>query len=229
MNFQAYILYCQSSEPKAPKRVLWPLIMGPVAMRCYLPRTRSLLSHPHPPLQKNTSFPLRMSAEDDELPRLETIAEILRPQEAEAVPPLRGPGYCRKRKNSVVHRPGLEVSLRLRLRGLLKDLCDNAPRVLQGPLDRAMADIDGCIAPDVWVSRKMRGFLPNGRVEPIPSDGLKELEDLKGLLSLVTDMQKCARKEQMEILERLSVDVNHLILNRESFWKCHLGTARIIF
>jgi hypothetical protein len=92
-----------------------------------------------------------------------------------------------------------------------------------------MADIDGCVAPDVWASRKMRGFLSNGQVEPIPSDGLKELEDLKGLLSLVTDMRRCARKEQMEILERLSVDVRNLILNRESFWKCHLGTAHIIF
>jgi hypothetical protein len=177
-----------------------------------------------PPLE--TPAEVLRRAQDDDPPPLESLAEVLRPQEA--VPPLRGPGYSRKRKNSVVHRTGLEVSLRLRLRGFLEDLCDNAPRVLQGPLDRAMADIDGCIAPDVWVSRKMRGFL-NGQVEPIPPDGLKELEDLKGLLSLVTDMQRCARKEQMEVLERLSVDVNNLILNRESFWKCHLGTAPIIF
>jgi len=169
-----------------------------------------------------------MSAQNDMLPRLETLAEVLRPQEAQEVPPLKGPGYSRKRKNHVAYRTGSEVELRLRLRSLLKDICDHAPRVLQGPLDRAMADIDGYIAPDVWVPRKKRGFLPDGRLEPIPSDGLKELEDLQSLRSLVTDMRKCAVKEQMEILESLSMDIYHLIVTRQFFWNCHSGTASSI-
>jgi hypothetical protein len=147
-----------------------------------------------------------------DLPRLETLDEVLN---GRVEPPVR------KRRLSVVHRSGSEVELRLGLRRLLKDLFDDAPRVLKGPLEQAMADIDGCdLEPEVWVPKKKPRDTSNRQFEAIPEEDQKELQDLESLYVLVKDMWHSAAKEQKEILETLRSDIDRLIVTRRVGWLC---------
>jgi len=151
----------------------------------------------------------------EDLPRLETLQQVLAGQQAQEVDlALQAPGQSRKRNRS----QGWEVELR----SLLKGLLDHGPSVLQGPLGRAIADIDGQEpSPDAWVpKKKARGNRPFG---DIPPEDQTELDDLRGLYGLVKDMGRSAVDGQKEILDRLKEDIDRLIVYRQVFWLSQFG------
>jgi len=148
--------------------------------------------------------------DDDCLPRLETLEEVLSSQASEddnVLPQLEtqeilrspvSPGPSRKRPRD----PSDEVILKLRIRNILQPFLENGPIFMRAPLDRALADIDGREPePDTWQPKK-KCRTPAGSIEE-----QADVDAMQDLLDLVADMRRDAVGEQKNILDELATDL----------------------
>jgi hypothetical protein len=123
---------------------------------------------------------------------------------------------ARKKKPSVAFRPQPEESKELR--GLLVDLLNKSP-MLQGPLGRALSQIDGLDLPqetrDMQQKKKTRTLNPCDTMSP---EDRAEQEALEDLFDLATNLYRDASEAQKGILERLCEDVNNRLCDLCKSW-----------
>ena len=130
---------------------------------------------------------------DDDLPRLETLAEVLNDLKKHR---LQAATLSRKRAFPIAFPPSARTLGRLSLKDLLQNLFQDAPKVLQGPLERTIALIDDRREPrNTWH--------PTYEELEIEAD----LKAVEGLLDLVKDMARSASADQKDFLDNLKADL----------------------
>jgi hypothetical protein len=150
------------------------------------------------------------------VPRKRNRSEAFSPEGPSQTVQARNLKPPRKKKLSVAFRPQPEESKELRAQ--LVDLLNNSP-MLQGPLGRALSQIDGLDLPqetrDRQPKKKTRTLNPFDTMSP---EDRAEDEALEDLFHLATNLNRDASEAQRGILERLCEDVNNRLCDLRKSW-----------